>query len=93
MDPNGRIFFTFYIGNFCEKTVKKIQIWLKTDKYMRHFTQRSKYILFLPATYIRHKNIFCAKLNFLYRQLHDSSTMHTEKFLHFICKNGYLMVT
>jgi len=72
----GRISFTFDIGNFYGKSVKKLQIWLKTGKNVRHI-QRPQYILLLLTTYICHNNIFWAKLNFLYRQLHDNSKLHT----------------
>jgi hypothetical protein len=58
--------------------VEELQIWLKSDKNVFHFTCRLKCVLLLPATWIRHKISFVQHSLFLYcRHWLDSSAVLT----------------
>jgi hypothetical protein len=53
------------------KSVEKLQIWLKSDKDIRHITWIPTYVLLLPEIQILYKNIFVQQTIFLYCwQLH-----------------------
>jgi hypothetical protein len=70
--------------------VEKVQIWLKSDKNMGHFTWRPTYVWLLPAKYIRHKSVCVQHPVFLYcsrrQYLRD---VHRSALLHLHCNNGY----
>jgi hypothetical protein len=40
--PTGRIFVTFYIGDFLRKSIEKPQAFLTADKNIGHFARRLK---------------------------------------------------
>lgn len=60
-DPTGLISVKFNIEDFYE-TVEIIQIWLETDKNIRHFTWRAKCVLCCWHRHVQHNNKYSALL-------------------------------
>ena len=71
-------------------SVQKLQILLKLNKIMGHFTKRSEYVLFLPATRIRHKNIFMQHNILTVLTLTNTSTIHRQLTVTFPLQKCYL---
>jgi hypothetical protein len=53
----GPISVEFYIGHFYEKSVAKIQMWLKSGKNIWKFTRKYEWVLILRATRNGHKSL------------------------------------
>jgi hypothetical protein len=106
--PTGWIFVLFDIGHFYENlsrnSVEKIQIWLKSDCYIGHFTWRPKYVHIADSSTYR---LFCSSTGVLrepilafpwqhsmvlyYWQLRVGlTTIQRERIVAFFSNNGYV---
>jgi hypothetical protein len=54
--PTRRVSVKFQVGKFNKNLLRKSKFWLKSDKLIRHITQRPKHVFLLLAT-INWRNI------------------------------------
>ena len=71
------------------KPTETLKMWLKSDKNIRQFTWRPKYILLLPATSIRLMFIFVQHSVLCCLQWHVAKQDTQNVLLRFSCNNDY----